>query len=161
MCVSAQMMWSAWRQTPVCIPIPVQTKVWSQVCAVIFPGTVCTNENPIIKVGIDMVGQLPVTANGNMYVIILMDYFSKWPEGQTSWDSCLISLLNDCQICHKINVWNKVSVLQLPHVKRLPCRYCFKGHWVSFFVVVKLLILYFYIDMVVQRPSFVIRVESL
>ena len=70
-------------KTDTCLhPIPVQTKVWSQVRAVIFPDTVCTNENPIIKVGIDMVGQLPVTANGNMYVIILMDYFSKWPEAE-------------------------------------------------------------------------------
>ena len=63
-------------KTDACLhPIPVQPKVWSQVRAVIFPGTVCTNENPIIQVGIDMVGPLPVTANGNMYVITLMDYF--------------------------------------------------------------------------------------
>ena len=36
--------------------LPVQPKVWSQVCAAIFPGTVCTNENPIIKVGMDIYG---------------------------------------------------------------------------------------------------------
>ena len=29
-----------------------------------------------------MVGPLPVTANGKMYVITLMDYFSKWPEAE-------------------------------------------------------------------------------
>ena len=64
-------------KTDACLhPIPVQPKVWSQVHAVIFPGTLCTNENPIIQVGIDMVGPLPVTANSNMYVITLMDYFS-------------------------------------------------------------------------------------
>ena len=51
-------------KTDACLhPIPVQPKVWSQVCVIIFPGTVCTNENPIIQVGIDMVGPLPVTAN--------------------------------------------------------------------------------------------------
>ena len=54
-------------KTDACLhPIPAQPKVWSQVCAVIFQGTVCTNENPIIQVGIDMVEPLPVTANSNM-----------------------------------------------------------------------------------------------
>ena len=41
-------------------PIPV-TKVWH-------------------KVGIDLVGPLPETKQGNKYIITLSDYFSKWPE---------------------------------------------------------------------------------
>lgn len=41
-------------------PIPV-TKVWH-------------------RVGIDLVGPLPVTEAGNKYIITLSDYFSKWPE---------------------------------------------------------------------------------
>jgi len=34
------------------------------------------------QVGIDMVGKLPKTADGNQYIITLMDYFSKWPEAE-------------------------------------------------------------------------------
>ena len=43
-------------------PIPV-TKVWH-------------------KVGIDLVGPLSETKQGNKYIITLSDYFSKWPEAQ-------------------------------------------------------------------------------
>ena len=32
------------------------------------------------QVGIDLIGPLPTTVNGNKYVVILFDYFSKWPE---------------------------------------------------------------------------------
>ena len=39
---------------------------------------------PVVKVwhrvGIDLVGPLPETKNGNKYIITLSDYFSKWPE---------------------------------------------------------------------------------
>ena len=41
-------------------PIPV-TKVWH-------------------RVGIDLMGPLPETKEGNKYIITLSDYFSKWPE---------------------------------------------------------------------------------
>ena len=27
-----------------------------------------------------MIGTLPKTADGNQYIITIMDYFSKWPE---------------------------------------------------------------------------------
>ena len=30
--------------------------------------------------GIDLIGPLPATLNGNKYVVILVDYFSKWLE---------------------------------------------------------------------------------
>ena len=33
-----------------------------------------------MQVGIDLIGPLPTTSNGNKYVVTLVDYFSKWPE---------------------------------------------------------------------------------
>lgn len=35
---------------------------------------------PLDRVGIDIVGPLPRTNNGNEYIIVLCDYFSKWSE---------------------------------------------------------------------------------
>ena len=29
-----------------------------------------------------MIGKLPKTADGNQYIVTLMDYFSKWPEAE-------------------------------------------------------------------------------
>ena len=34
----------------------------------------------ILQVGIDLIGPLPLTAKGNKYIVMLLDYFSKWPE---------------------------------------------------------------------------------
>ena len=42
-------------------PIPVPTKLWSQV-------------------GMDLIGPLPATPRGNQYIVTLTDYFSKWAE---------------------------------------------------------------------------------
>ncbi len=32
------------------------------------------------KWGIDIVGPLPITREGNRYIVVAMDYFSRWPE---------------------------------------------------------------------------------
>ena len=32
--------------------------------------------------GIDFVELLPLTSNGNKYIIVAMDYLTKWPEAQ-------------------------------------------------------------------------------
>lgn len=37
---------------------------------------------PFYQVGIDYVGPLPVTKEGNRYIIVAMDYFTKWPEAR-------------------------------------------------------------------------------
>ena len=34
----------------------------------------------LMQVGIDLIGPLPRTKNGNRYIITLVDFFSKWPE---------------------------------------------------------------------------------
>ena len=39
-------------------------------------------EGPFCRVGIDIKGPLPITENGNRYIIVAMDYFSKWPEAR-------------------------------------------------------------------------------
>ena len=35
---------------------------------------------PFERVGIDVLGPLPVTSNGNRYIVMLVDHGSKWPE---------------------------------------------------------------------------------
>lgn len=36
--------------------------------------------SPMERVGVDVVGPLPLTDRGNKYVLTAMDYFTKWPE---------------------------------------------------------------------------------
>ena len=37
---------------------------------------------PFFQIGIDYVGPLPRTKNGNRYIIVAMDYLTKWPEAK-------------------------------------------------------------------------------
>ena len=46
-------------------PVPVPNSSWKQI-------------------GIDLIGPLPTTTHGNKYVIVVTDYFSKWPEARAS-----------------------------------------------------------------------------
>ncbi|GBM15589.1 Transposon Ty3-I Gag-Pol polyprotein [Araneus ventricosus] len=36
--------------------------------------------SPFERMALDILGPLPVTTKGNRYVLVLMDYFTKWPE---------------------------------------------------------------------------------
>ncbi len=36
--------------------------------------------SPMERIAIDIMGPFPVSRNGNRYVLVTMDYFSKWPE---------------------------------------------------------------------------------
>ena len=38
--------------------------------------------SPFYQIGIDFVGPLPKTSNGNKYIIVAMDYLTKWPEAK-------------------------------------------------------------------------------
>ena len=38
--------------------------------------------SPFYQIGIDFVGPLPRTNRGNRYIIVAMDYFTKWPEAR-------------------------------------------------------------------------------
>ena len=37
---------------------------------------------PFHRVGLDIKGPLPITKTGNRYIIVAMDYFTKWPEAK-------------------------------------------------------------------------------
>ena len=39
-------------------------------------------DKPFSRIGIDVVGPLPITAKGNRYIIVATDYFTKWPEAE-------------------------------------------------------------------------------
>lgn len=41
-----------------------------------------TIREPFYRIGIDIKGPLPRTAKGNRYIIVAMDYFTKWPEAK-------------------------------------------------------------------------------
>lgn len=36
--------------------------------------------SPFERVAVDIVRPLPTTTQGNRYMLVIMDYFSKWPE---------------------------------------------------------------------------------
>ena len=79
-------------------PIPV-TKVWH-------------------RVGIDLVGPLPETKQGNKYIIALNDYFSKWPEATltaipTKEATCVARFLLDVFCQHG---WPKLECTGLTNV---------------------------------------------
>jgi hypothetical protein len=38
--------------------------------------------DPFSKIGIDIVGPLPITTKGNKYIVVATDYFTKWPEAK-------------------------------------------------------------------------------
>lgn len=35
---------------------------------------------PMERVAVDVMGQFPRTDTGNRYILVAMDYFTKWPE---------------------------------------------------------------------------------
>ncbi len=35
---------------------------------------------PMERVAVDIAGPLPATTAGNLYICVVMDYFTKWPE---------------------------------------------------------------------------------
>ena len=39
-------------------------------------------DEPFARIGIDIVGPLPRSKNGNRYIVVAMDYFTKWPEAK-------------------------------------------------------------------------------
>jgi hypothetical protein len=39
-------------------------------------------DEPFARIGIDIVGPLPESIRGNRYIIVAMDYFTKWPEAR-------------------------------------------------------------------------------
>ena len=39
-------------------------------------------QRPFYQIGIDFVGPLPRTSNRNRYIIVAIDYFTKWPEAK-------------------------------------------------------------------------------
>ncbi len=52
-------------------------KVLKKPIASLHPITV---NSPWYRIGIDLVGPLPLTSSGNVYIITCSDYFTKWPE---------------------------------------------------------------------------------
>jgi len=41
---------------------------------------------PFDRIGIDVVGPLPITASGNRFIIVATDYLTKWPEAKATPD---------------------------------------------------------------------------
>jgi len=39
-------------------------------------------DRPFDRIGIDIVGPLPMTTNRNQYIVVAMDYLTKWPEAR-------------------------------------------------------------------------------
>jgi len=41
-------------------------------------------EGPFVHLGLDIIGPLPTTARNNQYIIVVVDYFTKWVEAEPS-----------------------------------------------------------------------------
>src|SRR3954464_7674012 len=41
-----------------------------------------TGRRPFAKIGIDIVEPLPLTTKGNRYIVVAIDYLTKWPEAE-------------------------------------------------------------------------------
>lgn len=44
------------------------------------PGQICLVGSPMERVAVDIAGPLPETEQGNKYILVCIDYFTKWPE---------------------------------------------------------------------------------
>jgi len=51
-------------------------------------------EQPFDRIGMDFVGPLPETARGNKYIIVAMDYLTKWPKAKALPDAKALSATN-------------------------------------------------------------------
>ena len=49
-------------------------------CAHKAPLQVYNVEAPLERMAVDVVGPLPATCQGNRYIMVAMDYFTKWPD---------------------------------------------------------------------------------
>jgi hypothetical protein len=49
--------------------------------------------SPFYRIGIDFVGPLPRTSRGNKYIIVAMDYLTKWPEAKAVKDNTAKSVV--------------------------------------------------------------------
>ena len=57
---------------------------------------------PFNKIGIDVVGPLPRTKNGNKYIVVAIDYMTKWPEAKaipTANAQQIVTFILDDLIC--------------------------------------------------------------
>lgn len=41
-------------------------------------------EAPFTHLGLDIIGPLPVTQRGNQYIVVIVDYFTKWVEAKAT-----------------------------------------------------------------------------
>jgi hypothetical protein len=49
---------------------------------------------PFDRVGIDVVGPLPITTKGNRYIVVASDYLTKWPEARATQDQTAPTIAN-------------------------------------------------------------------
>ena len=58
---------------------------------------------PFDRMGMDIVGPLPKTDRGNMYIVVATEYLTKWPEAralQNAKASSVVSFFYEDVICH-------------------------------------------------------------
>jgi len=81
-----------------------------------------SNPWPFVQWGLDIVGPFPKAAGNKRYLLVGMDYFTKWVEAE--------SLANIRDMDTKIFVWkNIVTWFEIPHtlISDIPPRYIHGG----------------------------------
>ena len=74
----------------------------------VAPMQVVRSGYPMEKIAVDILGELPMTENGNKYILVISDYFTKWIES--------FAMPNmEARTCAKILVQEVVSRLGIPN----------------------------------------------
>ncbi|GFV46059.1 retrovirus-related Pol polyprotein from transposon 412 [Trichonephila clavipes] len=64
---------------------------------------------PFERIAFDILGPLPRTASGNKYLLVVMDYFTKWPEVYPIPDQEAPHRSGGCSAALDIEIWGTSS----------------------------------------------------
>ncbi|GFT19824.1 hypothetical protein TNCV_4992801 [Trichonephila clavipes] len=64
---------------------------------------------PFERIAFDILGPLPRTASGNKYLLVVMDYFTKWPEVYPIPDQEAPTVAGGCSAALDIEIWGTSS----------------------------------------------------
>ncbi|GFS61308.1 retrovirus-related Pol polyprotein from transposon 412 [Trichonephila clavipes] len=65
---------------------------------------------PFERIAFDILGPLPRTASGNKYLLVVMDYFTKWPEVYPHSGSGSPHRNGGCSAALDIEIWGTSSI---------------------------------------------------
>jgi len=61
-------------------------------------------EGPFTHLGLDIIGPLEKTSNNNQYIMVVVDYFTKWVEAEPTENVTSKEVIKSNKINNKINI---------------------------------------------------------